>query len=88
MDKMIQSGFDLSFWGAVVKIYPFTIWYSVNKSGKVKNIAQQVFPGHRTIYLQHIFQLLKTDLLSETTVSSAQPALIYSNSAILTVSIH
>ena len=51
----VISGFDLSFWSAVVKIYPFTIWYSVNKGGKVKNIAQQVFPGHRTIYLQHIF---------------------------------
>ena len=44
--------------------------------------SQQFFPGHRTTYMS---QLLKTNLLSETTVSQAQLAFICSNSAILTV---
>ena len=34
---------------------------------------------------KHISQLLKTNLLSETTVFQAQPALICPNSAVLTV---
>ena len=62
-----------------MKNYPFATSYRVSKH---ENISQQFFPGHRTTYMS---QLLKTNLLSETTVSQAQLAFICSNSAILTV---
>ena len=38
-----------------------------------KHVAQQICPAHRTLYIP---QLLKTNLLSETVVSQAQPAFI------------
>ena len=73
------SGFDWSFWSAAVKIYPFATvkWWI-----KMKKYSSKILPGHRTIYL---LQLLKTNLLSETTVSQAQQTFICSNSAKFTV---
>ena len=47
------------------------------------HVAQQIFPDHRTI--QYIFQLLKTNLLSETIYCQTQSAFICLNSAIITV---
>ena len=46
----------------------------------MKYVAQQISPVYRTIYFS---QLLKTNLLSETIISHAQPAFIWLNSAIL-----
>ena len=45
-------------------------------------VALQIFPNHKAIYF---LQLLKTNLLSETIVSQAQPAFICSNSAVIAV---
>ena len=49
----IYTGFDLSFWSAVVKSYPFTTLFWVNRD---ENVAQQNFPTHRKMYFS---QLLK-----------------------------
>ena len=43
-----------------------------------------MFPVHRSINLP---KLVKTNLLSETTIFQAQPTFITSNSAILTVEV-
>ena len=44
-----------------------------------KHVTQQIFPAHRAMYF---LQLLKTNLLSETTVSQVQLAFVCLNSAI------
>ena len=49
---------------------------------KFSKLAQQVFPVHKQ-YIFHSYYY--TDLLSETTLSQAQPAFTCSNSAILRV---
>ena len=80
LDQVNKSSiFSLPFWSAVAKIYPFGALFWVHKD---ENIAQHIFKAHRTIYFS---QLLKTNLLSETTVSHGQPAFICLNSAILIV---
>ena len=76
-----KTGFDLSFWEVVVKIYPWKTLSWANKD-RQKLIARQMFPFHGIIYSS---KLLKKKILSETTVPQAQPAFICSNSAILTV---
>ena len=73
---MTESGFDLSFWSAVVKIYPFWTLCWVKE---LKYVAKQVSPAHRTIYFS---QLLKRNL-SETIASHTQPTFIWLNSIMI-----
>ena len=49
---------------------------------KFSKLAQQVFPAHKQ-YIFHSYNY--ANLLSQTTLSQAQPAFTCSNSAILTV---
>ena len=45
-----KTGFDLSFWNAAVKIYPFAALCWTIKM-KTYTVAQQTFPVHRPMYL-------------------------------------
>ena len=73
----IKSGFNVSFWSFVMKIFVTEflgeLW---------KFVAQQTVPAHKTIYFS---QSLKGNSLSETIVSQAQLEFTCSNSAIVTV---
>ena len=62
-----------------MKKYPFATFCWVNKD---ENIAQKIFPAHKTIYFSY---LLKTNFLPKTIVFLAHPAFSCSNSAITAV---
>ena len=75
-----HSGFDVSFWSTVVKIYPFTTLKWVNKYENIYG-RPTIFPAHRPIYFSNYWK----KLLSEITVPQAKPGSNCLNSTILAI---